>query len=83
MYDINYTQPDIGCAISKLSRYTSNTYKNNWMEMKRALVHLDDTQKYDLHYNKFTSVVMDSDANWITSSTEMKSTSRYDFTIGG
>ena len=52
--------------------------------MKRVLGYLDDTQNYVLHYNKYPAVLEGhSDANWITGSTETKSTKGYVFTIGG
>ena len=52
--------------------------------MKRVLGYLDDTQNYALHYNRYPAVLEEySDANWITESTEIKSTSGYVFTIGG
>ena len=52
--------------------------------MKRVLGYLDDTQNYALHYNKYPAVLEGySDANWITGSTETKSTSGYIFTIDG
>ena len=53
MYIMNYTRPDIACAISKLSRYTSNPNKTHWMTMKRVLGYLKYTQDYALHYNKY------------------------------
>ena len=37
MYVMNYTRPDIACAISKLSRYTSNPNQTHWLAMKRVL----------------------------------------------
>ena len=84
MYVMNCTRPDIACAISKLSRYTSNPNHNHWLAMKRVLGYLDDTQNYALHYNRYPAVLEGySDANWITGSTETKSTSGYVFTIGG
>ena len=33
MYIMNCTRPDITCAISKLSRYTSNPNQTHWMAM--------------------------------------------------
>ncbi|PHT38595.1 hypothetical protein CQW23_22168 [Capsicum baccatum] len=84
MYIMNCTQPDIVCAISKLSRYTSNPNKTHWIAMKRVLGYLKYTQDYALHYNKYSAVLEGySDANWITGSNEVKSTSEYVFTIGG
>ena len=76
MYVKNCTRPDIACAISKLSRYTSNPNQSHWLAMKKVLGYLDDTQNYALHYNKYPAVLEGySDANWITGSTETKSTS--------
>ncbi|XP_070014515.1 secreted RxLR effector protein 161-like [Nicotiana sylvestris] len=84
MYIMNCTRPDIACAISKLSRYTSNHNHTHWIEMKRVLGYLKYTQDYALHYNNYPAVIEGySDANWITGSTETKSTSGYIFTIGG
>ncbi|PHT54170.1 hypothetical protein CQW23_08632 [Capsicum baccatum] len=54
------------------------------MTMKRVLGYLKYTQDYALHYNKYSAVLEGySDANWITGSNEVKSTSGYVFTIGG
>ncbi|PHT25799.1 hypothetical protein CQW23_34580 [Capsicum baccatum] len=84
MYIMNCTRPDIACTISKLSRYTSNPNKTQLMAMKRVLGYLKYTQDYALHYNKYPAVLEGySDANWITGSNEVKSTSGYVFTIGG
>ncbi|XP_070007609.1 secreted RxLR effector protein 161-like [Nicotiana sylvestris] len=84
MYIMNCTRPDIACAISKLSRYTSNPNQAHWIAMKRVLGYLKYTQDYALHYNNHPAVIEGySDANWITGSTETKSTSGYVFTIGG
>ena len=52
--------------------------------MKTVLRYLDYTQNYALHYNKYPAVLEGySYANWITRSTETKSTSGYIFIIGG
>ncbi|PHT41242.1 hypothetical protein CQW23_20096 [Capsicum baccatum] len=84
MYIINCTQPDIACTISKLSWYMSNPNKTHWMAMKRVLGYLKYTKDYGMHYNKYPAVLEGySDANWITGSNEVKSTSGYVFTIGG
>ncbi|XP_070003048.1 uncharacterized protein [Nicotiana sylvestris] len=84
MYIMNCTRPDIACAISKLSRFTSNPNQIHWMAMKRVLGYLKHTQNYALHYNKYPSVIEGySDANWITESSKVKSTSGYVFIIGG
>ena len=84
MYIMNCTRPYIACAISKLSRYTSNPNKTHWMAMRRVLGYLKHTQNFALHYKNYSAVIEGySDANWITSSTESKSTSRYVLTVGG
>ena len=84
MYVMNCKQPDIACAISKLSRYTSYPNHNHWLAMKRVLRYLDDTQNYALHYKRYPAVLEGySDANWITGSIETKSTSGYVFNVGG
>ncbi|KAF3665483.1 hypothetical protein FXO37_10997 [Capsicum annuum] len=52
------------------------------MAMKRVLGYLKYTQNYALHYNKYPTILEEySDANWITGSNEVKSTSGYVFTI--
>ena len=64
MYIMNCTRPDIACAISKLSRYTSNPNQIHWMAMKRVLGYLKWTQHYALNYNKYSAVIEGySDAN--------------------
>ena len=84
MYIMNCTRPDIACAISKLSRYTSNPNQIHWMAMKCVQSYLKWTQHYALHYNKYSAVIEGySDANWITGSNDAKSTSDYVFILGG
>ncbi|XP_070040924.1 secreted RxLR effector protein 161-like [Nicotiana tomentosiformis] len=84
MYIMNCIRPDIACAISKLSRYTSNLVQSHWMEMKRVLGYLEHTQDFALHYNDYPAVIEGYyDANWITGLTDSKSISGYVFIIGG
>ena len=59
IYVMNFTRPYIACAISKLSRYTSNPNQSHWLTMKRVLGYLDDTQNYALHYNRYQSFLKD------------------------
>ena len=48
------------------------------------LGYLKWTQHYALHYNKYPAVIEGySDANWITGSNDVKSTSDYVFTLDG
>ena len=52
--------------------------------MRRVLGYLKHTQNFALHYKNYPAVIEGySDANWITGSTESKSTSGYVFTVGG
>ena len=52
--------------------------------MRRVLGYLKHTQNFALHYKNYPTVIEGySDANWITGSTESKSTSEYVFTVGG
>ncbi|XP_070045509.1 secreted RxLR effector protein 161-like [Nicotiana tomentosiformis] len=78
-----FVVPDIACAISQLSRYMSNLGQSHWMAMKRVLGYLELTQDFALHYSKYLAVIEGyCDANWITGSTDSKSSSGYVFTIG-
>ena len=52
--------------------------------MKRVMGYPEHTQHNTLHYNKYPIVIERySDANWITESNEVKSTSDYVFTLCG
>ena len=84
MYLMNSTRPDLAYAISRLSRYTSNPAQEHWDALVRVLRYLKNTLDYGLHYTKYPPVVEGfSDANWISDTTESKSTSGYVFTLGG
>ena len=84
MYILNCTRPDIACAIRKLSRFTIYPTQTHWMAMKRVLGYLKNTQHYALHYNIYLVVIEGySDANWITGSNYVKSTSGYVFILSG
>ena len=84
MYIMNCTRPDLAYSISRLSRYSSNPSKDHWNALVRVLKYLKHTINYGLHYTKYPPVLEGySDANWISGSTESKSTSGYVFTLGG
>ena len=84
MYVMNCTRPDITCAVSKLSRYTSNPSPDHWKAIVRVLRYLKYTQNYGLHYSKYPAVLEGYyDANWISDIKDSKSTSGYQFTLGG
>ena len=55
IYVMNYTRPDIACAVSKLSRFNSNPNHTHWMAMRRVLGYLKHTQDYGLHYKNLSS----------------------------
>lgn len=84
MYAMNYTRPDLACALSILSRFTSNPSEEHWVEVRRVIRYLKHTQYYALEYNP-TSPVLEcySDANWANNKSNSKSTSGWVFTIGG
>jgi hypothetical protein len=84
MYLMTCTRPDIAYAVSKLSRYTSNPGNVHWQAISRVLKYLRYTRTYGLHYTTYPAVIEGfSDANWISSMKESRSTSGYVFTIGG
>lgn len=84
MYLANTTRPDISYAVSRLSRYSSKPDSNHWHALERVLRYLKGTMNQGLFYSGFPAVLEGySDANWITDSDEMKSTSGFVFTLGG
>ncbi|CAL2253197.1 unnamed protein product [Prunus armeniaca] len=84
MYLMNSTRPDLAYSVSRLSRYTSNPGHDHWEALIKVLRYLKYTQDYGLHYTRYPPVLEGySDANWISDSTETKSTSGYVFTLGG
>ncbi|KAB2622521.1 hypothetical protein D8674_024703 [Pyrus ussuriensis x Pyrus communis] len=83
MYLMNSTRPDLAYAVSRLSRYTSNLAQEHWDALVRVLRYLKNTLNYGLHYTKYPPIVEGfSDANWISDTTESKSTSGYVFSLG-
>ena len=83
MYIMSCTRPDIAYAVSKLSRYTSNPGHDHWKAILRVLVYLKHTKNYGIHYTRYPAVLEGySDANWISSTKDSKSTSGYIFTLG-
>ena len=84
MYVMNGTRPDIAYAVSKLSRYTSNSGPDHWKAIVRVLRYLKYTQNYGLHYSKYLAILEGyCDVNWISDTKDSKSTSGYLFTPGG
>ena len=67
-----------------MSRYTQSPNQDHWVAIRRVLKYLRGTSDYCLCYSRFQNVLEGfGDANWISDSNEMKSTSRYVFTLRG
>ena len=78
MYLMNCTKLDIAYAVGRLSWDTQSPKQDHWTVVCRVLKYLRGTINYGLCYNVFASVLEGfSNANWISDSNEMKSTSRY------
>lgn len=83
MYVVHCTRPDIAFAVCKMSRYTSNPSTEHWKAIGRILGYLKRTINLGLFYNEYPEVLEGySDASWITSASDNKSTSGWIFIIG-
>src|SRR5436190_18628337 len=84
LYISNRTRLDISYAVSRLSRYTSNPSKEHWTLLERVFRYLRGPIGYCLTYTRYPNVTEGySDANWVTDSNSVKSTSGYVFIFGG
>jgi hypothetical protein len=84
MYAMHCTIPDIAFVVCRLSRYTSNPSIDHWKAIDRVLGYLKRTINLGIFYSKFPTVLEGySDASWITSTSDNKSTSGWVFTLGG
>ena len=84
MYAMHCTRSDIAFAVCKLSRYTHNPSTEHWKAIARIFGYLKRTKALALTYGGFPSVLEGySDASWITSINDNKSTSGWIFTLGG
>ena len=84
MYATQCTRPDIAFAVSKLSRFTSNPSVDHWKAIGRVFGYLKKTKNLGLNYSKFPAILEGyTDASWISSLGENKSTSGWVFTLGG
>ena len=76
MYLSNIIRLDIAYAVSRLSRYNSNPNQEYWTTPERVLRFLKGTIFFGVRYTRFPSVVKRyTDANWISNSIDLKSTS--------
>ena len=84
MYLMQCTRPDIAFAVSKMSRFTSNPNDEHWKAITRIFEYLLKTKNLGLHYGKFPAVLEGyTDASWISSVGDYKSTTGWIFTLAG
>jgi hypothetical protein len=84
MYLASATRPDISYAVSKLSRFVSNSGDDHWRARERVMRYLKATASYGIHYTGYPKVLEGfSDANWISDADELKATTGYVFTLAG
>ena len=82
IYATHCTRPDIAYDVCKMSRYTSNPSTEHWKAIGRILGYLKRTKNLGLFYYDFPAVLEGySDASWVTSASDNKSTSGWIFTI--
>lgn len=76
------TRPDISFAMSKLSRFVSNTGDDHWHALERILRYLKGTMSYGIYYTGYPRVLEGySDVNWISDADEIYATSGYVFSL--
>lgn len=85
MYAMYCTRLDIAFVVCRLLRYTSNPSTDHyWEAIARVLGYLKRTKNLGLFYNNYLAMLERfCDANWITSVNNIKSTTRWIFTLGG
>ena len=85
---LNYftiTRPDISFPVSVVSQFLQSPYDNHWDVVVRILRYIKGTPGQGVLYENrgHTQVVRYSDADWVGSPTDRRSTSRYCVFIGG
>lgn len=84
MYLMQCTRPDIAFVVSRMSRFTSNPNDEHWKAITRIFGYLLKTKNLGLHYGKFPVVLEGyTDASWISSVGDYKSTTGWIFTLAG
>ena len=82
MHLMNFSRPDIGYAMYRLSRYRYNSNNYHWSSLPRLMKYLRGTMNYGILYNGFPAMLEEySDDNWISDSDGIKSTSGYVLTL--
>jgi hypothetical protein len=84
MYLAGATRSDISFAVSKLSRFMSNTRTDHWHALEWVMCYLQGTMSYGIHYSGQHAILEGySDSNWISDVDKLYATGGYVFTIGG
>ena len=84
MYGMHCTRPKFSFTVCKLSRFTSKPSTIHWKTIVRVLGYLKRTEDLGIFNHNFPVVLEGfTDASWITSATDNKSTSGWIFTLGG
>ena len=83
LYISNKTRSDISYA-DRLSRYINNPSREHCTALERVFRYLRGTIGYCLTYTEYPDVIVGyNDANWVTNSNSVKSTTGYIFMFGG
>ena len=84
MYAMHCTRSDIAFAVCKLSRYKRNPGIEHWKAIARIFGYLKRTIDFNLYYTNFPAVLEGyTDASWITSADDNKSTTGWVFLLAG
>ena len=84
MYIMYCTRPNISFSVIKLSRFTSNSSVDHWKVIGKVLGYLKKIIGLGLFYSEFLAVLEGySDASWIISVSDNKSTYGWIFTFSG
>ena len=77
-------QDQTSFSMDKLFRFTSNPSVDHWKATGRVIGYFKKTISLGLFYSEFPAVLKGySNASWITSVSNNKSTSSWIFTLGG
>ncbi|XP_074278566.1 secreted RxLR effector protein 161-like [Silene latifolia] len=84
MYLMCSSRPNIAYSVGRLSRYTHNPGRDHWSALVRLLRYLKGTADLGLSCCGYRPVLEGYyDANWISESNDIHSTSGYIFTLAG
>jgi hypothetical protein len=84
MYLASTTRSDISFAVTKLSRFVSNSGDKHWRALEIVLRYLKGTMSYSIHYTGYPRVLEGyCDANWIFDADKIYVISGYVFSLGG